>query len=298
MADPNYLVPYAMPSTMPPVNTMTGHAVRREPPREPSVSAYPTTPSERGVTNHLIEIGVDPRYAGPAGTLASFTPPGAAYDAGQMIGQGVEERNPLMIGGGTAMAIFAGPMARTANIPMLRQAQRMHAAGRARDDIWNETGWFQGRDGQWRWEIDDSGMSVGMGAQTGVRGQAVSHPDLAAAYPGLDDLPVEVRTTGMGQGTAFYDPRSSPRGPGIVVRGYPEHHRGGLAHEFQHAVDDLENRLGSPRYASPAEAYQSIEEVMARNTQLRAGLNSQERRARPPWVTQGIPDNQQIVRRR
>lgn len=54
-------------------------------------------------------------------------------------------------------AIFAGPAARTANRAMLRRAQDMAESGADRRAIWDETGWFRGPDGQWRFEIDDSG---------------------------------------------------------------------------------------------------------------------------------------------
>lgn len=281
-----------------PFPTLTGRDNALAPPRRgPEIGPRQAGLGER-VSDWLASNGLMPRWqADRVGAVAPYTPWGGAFEAGQMIGQGIAERDPVT-GGLGALAIFAGPMARTANKPMLARAQAMHAAGRSRDDIWNETGWFQGRDGQWRFEIDDSGLTVGTGNQTGITGGTVSHSELAAAYPELGDLPVAVENAGMGQGTAFYYPRSSPRGPSLTVRGYPEHHRGGVVHELQHAADDMEDRLGSPRYSSPAEAYQSIEEVMARNAQFRADLSVQQRRARPPWTTQGIPDDQQIVRRR
>jgi hypothetical protein len=258
------------------------------------------TPSERGISRWLRSYGVPGTVADVGGAAAALTPWGGAYDIGrEWIGPGLREGNPWQIGAGTALAIFGGVGARTANRPMLARAQEMARAGRTRDDIWNETGWFRGRDGNWRFEIDDSRMSVGSGNQIGVRGEFLSHPGLAAAYPALDDLTVSVNRGRPGDMMSFYKPMSSPGGPEARVRGYPEHLQGGAVHELQHAVDDLENRLGTGApYASPAEAYRSIEEVMARNAQYRARLNPQERRASPPWTTQGIPDEQQIVRMR
>ena len=54
-------------------------------------------------------------------------------------------------------ASYAGPKARTANSTTLQQAEQMEREGRSSEEIRRETGWFKGRDGQWRFEIDDSG---------------------------------------------------------------------------------------------------------------------------------------------
>jgi hypothetical protein len=71
----------------------------------------------------------------------------------------------LPIGAATAPAgvtgMFAGKMAKTANLDKLSQAEKMAASGAARDAIWGETGWFQAPDGHWKWEINDSGARMG-----------------------------------------------------------------------------------------------------------------------------------------
>jgi hypothetical protein len=56
--------------------------------------------------------------------------------------------------------IFAGPRAATANTDMLARARRMAASGVDKDQIWNETGWFQLGDGQWRFEVDDRDVGL------------------------------------------------------------------------------------------------------------------------------------------
>lgn len=53
--------------------------------------------------------------------------------------------------------IFAGPTAKTADHTALAKAQELAASGASRDDIWRDTGWMQGVDGKWKFEIDDSG---------------------------------------------------------------------------------------------------------------------------------------------
>ena len=59
-----------------------------------------------------------------------------------------------------ALRMFAGPLAKTADHQALSRAQEMAGQGATRDAIWRDTGWFQGVDGKWRFEIDDSGARL------------------------------------------------------------------------------------------------------------------------------------------
>lgn len=53
---------------------------------------------------------------------------------------------------------FAGENARTADLDALNTAKQMLSEGVAAETVRQQTGWFKGMDGKWRWEIDDSGM--------------------------------------------------------------------------------------------------------------------------------------------
>lgn len=53
---------------------------------------------------------------------------------------------------------FAGENAKGADREALERAQRMEEQGFDKRQIFRDTGWFQGADGKWRFEIDDSGM--------------------------------------------------------------------------------------------------------------------------------------------
>ena len=53
---------------------------------------------------------------------------------------------------------YAGRNANSANLESLREAQEMQAAGADMESIRKATGWHEGMDGKWRWEIDDSKM--------------------------------------------------------------------------------------------------------------------------------------------
>lgn len=53
---------------------------------------------------------------------------------------------------------YAGKNANGANLDSLREAQEMLSAGADMESIRKATGWHEGMDGKWRWEIDDSKM--------------------------------------------------------------------------------------------------------------------------------------------
>lgn len=56
--------------------------------------------------------------------------------------------------------MFLGPSALNADLGALDTAKRMADGGADRTAIWNDTGWFKGVDGKWRFEIDDSGIGL------------------------------------------------------------------------------------------------------------------------------------------
>ena len=57
-------------------------------------------------------------------------------------------------------ATAAGIGARTADSTALRRAEALEKSGTDNETIRQETGWYRGRDGKWRFEIDDSGMKT------------------------------------------------------------------------------------------------------------------------------------------
>lgn len=61
-------------------------------------------------------------------------------------------------GGTERQYSFAGQKASTANLEQLKNAQEMETLGADMKSIRKATGWFKGRDGKWRFEIDDSEM--------------------------------------------------------------------------------------------------------------------------------------------
>lgn len=55
---------------------------------------------------------------------------------------------------------MAGANARDADLNALEQAKEMKERGESDETIFRQTGWYAGADGEWRFEIDDSGMET------------------------------------------------------------------------------------------------------------------------------------------
>jgi uncharacterized protein (TIGR02594 family) len=162
--------------------------------------------------------------------------------AGFMMGGGGLAARPA---GGTGM--FAGRLAKTADHEALARAERMAAEGADRNAIWNETGWFQGPDQKWRFEIDDSAASFSPPGSTFAEiydnasgfksmGDVLSHQNLYGAYPDTADLGLGISKGDVygsfgGRGVNDLDIKgSSPRGEAMET----------LLHEGQHAIQATE----------------------------------------------------------
>ena len=81
--------------------------------------------------------------------------------AGTVMGGGLAAsgRNAMNYDPNTAR-IFLGPNAKGADQAALRKAKEMSSHFADRDEILNETGWFQGADQKWRFEVDDRDIDL------------------------------------------------------------------------------------------------------------------------------------------
>lgn len=157
--------------------------------------------------------------------------------------------------------MFAGKGAKTADLVALRKAEDLEKAGGDADAIWRDTGWGRGADGEWRFEIDDSGARLtekgNQEAAARAMSELVDHTEAYAAYPDLADVstrfePISPSRTPSGSYTApenrehldLFDISEE-----IDVFGVPERLSTGL-HEAQHAA---QYREGFARGASPRE---------------------------------------------
>lgn len=174
--------------------------------------------------------------------LADLTPIGA--------GLGVQEAAREGDYRGAAMnAMFLGPMARTANRTALTQAEKMAAGGANRDEIWNKTGWFQGPDSKWRFEINDSGIPTKFIPtedklfQYPKAPEYVPHKELYDAYPHLKNVRLAPEFEAGTRGG--FDPSQNvvslrPIDKGDFTPKSGTQTQSTFLHEMQHAVQEAE----------------------------------------------------------
>ena len=230
-------------------------------------------------------------------------------------------------------AMFLGAKAKTARPELLDLAQSMESAGKSADEIWQTTGklgqpWFKGADGKWRFEIPDnqSEMRVDWLDSGRIRpytlGEVLKHDALYNAHPEIADIPlyplskadpwdvdasyssaddsIHLRFGEQNKFTAGSVPRTGGN-PSLEEIGDARSPSSAFLHEIQHAAQDREafSRGGTPKDASASafDEYKKLAgEAEARNVQARMNMSMDERIALPPWLTQDVPTDQQIVR--
>lgn len=191
---------------------------------------------------------------------------------------------------GDRMAAFAGEKALTADRAQWARAQLMEAAGKSRDDIWTETGWFRGVDRKWRFEIDDS-QSAMTGRKSGSAPKILDHPELFAAYPRFKRIRAS-RVDGLlgmmiGGG---YKPETGTlarllgRDGTIIYSGAydPAGQRAKVSHELQHATQNAE---GFAEGANTRTAAEGLSPEMRDN--LIADEVARRRQAAEIWNPEG-----------
>lgn len=147
---------------------------------------------------------------------------------------------------------YAGKNANGANLDSLREAQEMQAAGADMESIRKATGWHEGMDGKWRFEINDSRMQLRTDAADipnyTTLGELVDAPELFEAYPDMADLSVTFHTLEDGQNGGYsrkFDSIELSRD----LKNRPETLLNSLIHEVQHAI---QSREGFASGANPA----------------------------------------------
>jgi hypothetical protein len=211
--------------------------------------------------------------------------------------------------------LFGGKNAKTADNEALTKAQEAEVRGARPADTWKKFGWFKGRDGEWRNEIDDSGAKLNLPDLLKIKkkgdvslslGELLHHPDLFAAYPALAKVPVKIvndwilkspedEKEGLEGAHGLYDDGA------ITIAGArnKEDVRKTLLHEVQHVIQfeseeafdygpDDENRGLSPERF--ADRYMRRHgEVEAENVSRRSGMTREQRAKSYPPSTQSVP---------
>jgi hypothetical protein len=170
-----------------------------------------------------------------------------------------------LLGAAATKAIFAGPLARTADLTALERAKGMAKLGTPDDKIWRETGWWINTpDGVPRFEISDAAAKVrgdkfeaGIGegtlnyqprAMEEYPSNLLRHKKLFDAYPQIDD---DYSVRAAGHGTRWTEQRGSLDPDYKIIRANApnrEEWRSTMLHELQHGVQGEEGMAkgGSP----------------------------------------------------
>lgn len=190
----------------------------------------------------------------------TYNPQPAMETAQMMMG-----RTPFS-GAGEA-GVFGGRLAQTADLSKLKKAEEMAAEsqqkiekahrwydsepkakdlaeGRSKSEIFNETGWFQGTDGKWRFEIPDQhayGATIprNLISEDGTvpLKYYLQHDPLFEAYPALKDTKISGRLHPGSKGTAWLEKDEIGIDPNL-----PRIDRASIAlHEIQHKIQNAED---------------------------------------------------------
>ena len=125
-------------------------------------------------------------YVGAAGSagLAALGAAGALPSAASVRGM-ADQAN-----------IFLGPKAATADLKKLNFAKFSERLGTHPDTVWQETGWFRGADGKWRFWAPDTEARITNAQFTGPGEGTFSgfeHPEITKAYGSVPKVEVEGR---------------------------------------------------------------------------------------------------------
>ena len=197
---------------------------------------------------------------------------------------------------------FGGQGSATADAKTLTQAQTMDAAGTGNDETWKATGWAKGKDGKWRYEIDDTGSEVtkdGFGMLKAAKAittprdglvmslsAVLNHPKLFEAYPFLKNVPVEIfseKANPMLKGVYGYFV-----GNKIIVNADkalsdPVAFRDTIMHEAQHGIQFKEGFYYGNKMGTGGKEYWSRPgEIEAMDVAQRRKMTPDQRRSTPP----------------
>ncbi|MFZ8932513.1 MAG: LPD23 domain-containing protein [Bacteriovoracaceae bacterium] len=216
---------------------------------------------------------------------------------------------------GEILEQFAGSRARNADKSALRKAKARIKKGIPREDVYEETGWYQDSAGRWKFELDDSKgkpKSINVDKETIVLEDVIQHDELFKAYPWLKDVEVwfpkmeedvlggaQIPEVELGEkrDDAFIIINSSLLKDGNEVR-LNESGWSTILHEIQHLIQYTEGFLNGSNPAKETDTqedsfdvyYRKAGEVEARNTEARRDFGKNARRMVPPWITQDIAE--------
>lgn len=187
------------------------------------------------------------------------------------------------------------------------KVEQMAKDGFDRTVIKIQTGWEQGIDGFWRYEIPDPVMESDViedyvkprfGEPINIR-MILKDALILKAYPQLENLTLYAMYSPRKGTAGYYNPET---GGMVVSMGSPSdifdyRIEGVLLHEIQHLIQEIEGfaKGGDPKTIGRRRYHCLAGEVEARNICHRHFLTEEERRRVLRTETQDVPDSKQIV---
>ena len=189
----------------------------------------------------------------------------------------------------------------------LNRAEQMAKDGFDPTAIKVQTGWEQGIDGFWRYEIQDPFMETfaiedyvkpRFGEAINIR-MILKDTRILTAYPELESLTLYTMYSPRRGTSGYYSPSTNGM---VVAMGRPcvsfdLQIDGVLLHEVQHLIQEIEGfaRGGDPKTLGRRKYVRMAGEVEARNICHRHFLTEEERRRKLRTETQDVPDEKQII---
>lgn len=185
---------------------------------------------------------------------------------------------------------FAGPNSVSADTYALNTAISRIAAGEAVETVRQQTGWFEGVDGKWRYEISDHDAELSPNTIKDILvqvkgdrlpsvklGDLITHEKLFAAYPHLKDIQVNLNVSGDDSVSGNVNAENS-FAPCITLN-VPENANPGrvksvLLHEIQHVLQIYE---GFARGGSAQEFNYRLDTLLTEINEVDAASMAQNR---------------------
>lgn len=189
----------------------------------------------------------------------------------------------------------------------LNRAEQMAKEGYEPTVIKIQTGWEQGIDGFWRYEIPDRFMETSaiedyvkprFGEAINIR-MILKDTMILDAYPEFENLTLYAMYSPRKGAAGYYNPATNGM---VVAMGRPSDKfdfqiDGVLLHEIQHLIQEIEGfaKGGDPKTLGRRKYGCMAGEVEARNICHRHFLTEEQRRRKLRSDTQDVPDEKQIV---